>query len=162
MFTELKPLVTVCVMLFAISDGLAEDLKSVAASQAGTAYEFSGLTKYFTVSSKYLFGNKELLSSAIVDGYRVDLTNSEWDCIKKSPEKIVLTSNPVGWWSQPIYSEVLTDQSVPKEAIVFFSTSLGGLREIGCTQDISAEEFVVDEIIAQKLLAKKGSTLDEK
>ena len=152
----------VCVIGGAISEGLAEEVNSATESEAGTAYEFSGLTKYFTIPSKYLFGNRELLGSDIVDGYRVDLNNSEeWRCIISAPDTIVLASSPTEWWSQPIYKETrLTEQDVPEETIVVLIPTPKRLDEIGCTQDISPGKFVVNETIAQKLLAKKKAPLE--
>ena len=161
MFTALKPLVTVGIMLCVISEGLAEDVKSPADSKVGTAYEFSGLTKYFTVSSKFLFGNKELLKSAIVDGYRVDLTNPEWKCLYKTSGNIVLSNDPGEWWSQTIYKEkVLENQNNLGEVIVVLNPPSVNLADIGCTQNIPPEKFVVDDVIAQKLFSKTKPTSD--
>ncbi len=71
MFTVLKPLVTAGVMLCVISEGFTQDVP-------GIAYEFSGLTKYYTVPSKLIFGNREILESAVVDGYKVSQNQSDY------------------------------------------------------------------------------------
>ena len=159
MSIRLKPLVTVGIMLCVVGEGFAQSPERAGDSSVGTAYEFSGLTKYFTVPSKALFGNKDLLKSDIVDGYRVDLTTQDlttqdWECIQNE-QNIVLTSRPVEWWRLPIYEEIDLEKIHSVKAIVVLNPS------IKCTKDISSEKFVVDETIAQKLHAMTSSTSDE-
>ena len=151
MFTVLKSLVTAGVMLCVISEGLTQDVP-------GTAYEFSGLTKYYTVPSKLIFGNKEMLESAVVDGYKVSQNQSDYyaqienrlgpadyvlipvpsDEDSNDCTYIALQGNLEGWWSQPSY-RVVPD-------------SLESPIDLDCMpSSAEAEQFVVNRSLAQEL-----------
>lgn len=163
MFTACNPLLAALVVLCMTSEALAQDGRSVADADVGKAYKFNGLTKYLTAPSKFLFGDKKFLSSDIVNGYRVDLTTGDWDCLDGALEIVILTGTRGEWWSQPVYVETDTkNKDELEEVIVVLKPDSESLAVDGCLQPVPPEKFVVDERISQELRISAKPTPSEK
>ncbi len=75
-------------------------------NRLGTAYEFSGVSKFITFPSKFLFGNPEVLEAEIVVGYRGNLFEIVSQCPSLLDYQILLGRVESEWWNESTYTNI--------------------------------------------------------
>lgn len=104
MITELKILIKASAILLLTNSGVAQENTTVE-NPLGTAYEFSGASKFITFPSKFLFGNPEVLDAIIVNGYEGNIFEILRRC-SQSENPILLEKGESEWWNKPTYTEI--------------------------------------------------------
>ncbi len=148
MFFGIRPLIIMGVVFCMASEGLAQGITSDGAAKA---YQFVGVTKYFTFPSKYLFGNEELLEFAIVDGYRASDDKEFHECFGEEGNMryvIVQEERHTEWWRQTSYVEIENPDGKNENTFyLIYPPTDDCLTNL----DLDAEKFLVDPEIARKL-----------
>ena len=132
-------------------------------NQLGTAYEFSGVSKFITFPSKFLFGNPEVLGAEIVVGYRGNL----FEIVSQCPpslldDQILLGRVESEWWNESTYTnipqsvvshltEILLEESRSNQSLLLNQSSSLGIPQsvVSAWPEILLEESRSNQEIRQ-------------
>ena len=130
MISKLGIFIKASIILLGSNVGFAQE-SITDGNPLGTAHEFSGVSKFITFPSKFLFGSPELLESRIVDGYRGNLYEIV-ECFRQD-DLLLLGKVESEWWSKPAYIHI------PQEVVEDWKAQL--IEEAGSDQPSSPAEI---------------------
>ena len=130
MISKLGIFIKASIILLGSNVGFAQEIITDG-NPLGTAHEFSGVSKFITFPSKFLFGSPELLESRIVDGYRGNLYEIV-ECPRQD-DLLLLGKVESEWWSKPAYIHI------PQEVVEDWKAQL--IEEAGSDQPSSPAEI---------------------
>jgi len=143
MISKLGIFIKASIILLGANVGFAQE-SITDGNPLGTAHEFSGVSKFITFPSKFLFGSPELLESRIVDGYRGNLYEIV-ECFRQD-DRLLLGKVESEWWSKPAYIHI------PQEVV-------DALEEAGSDQPSSPAE-IPQEVVDGWSKLKPGTNLE--
>lgn len=169
MLSKLIYFVCASVLLFGINHVFAQNIEhdKVAKVTSVPIYEFSGVSRYISYPTKFLFGNQETLDSLILEGYHAD--PSSIDC---ENDLIVFERKyPEPWWRKPQYKLIGINSSVTKNndsddiVVIPYPNSMANNDSVCSTSTVESEStgiepklFVVNNSILNLVNDKDDSS----